>query len=84
MDCDPYKALSLTYDPKTRKGVMSVRIEANKYEEARAYIRKNIATLARDANVALKTDTLPPESHFYLGREEIKNGNILEIEFETE
>jgi hypothetical protein len=40
--------------------------------------------LARDKNVALTTGTIPPAARFYLGAERIKDGNVLEIEFETE
>ena len=77
-------AVSLKYDPKTRTGILAVRIGANQFEEARKYIRKNIETLARDKNIALVTGEIPPAAKFYLGREEIKDGNILEIEFKTE
>ena len=59
-------------------------MSANQYEEARAWIRKNIETLARDKNIVLTTGEIPPAAKFYLGREELKNGNILEIEFITE
>jgi hypothetical protein len=75
---------SLTYDPNTRKGRLAVKVSANQYEEARKWIRKNIETLARDKNIALVTGEIPPAAKFYLGREELKDGNILEIEFKTE
>ena len=75
---------SLTYDPNTRKGRMAVKVSANQYEEARKWIRKNIETLARDKNIALVTGEIPPAAKFYLGREELKDGNVLEIEFKTE
>ena len=75
---------SLTYDPNTRTGKLAVKVNANQYEEARKWIRKNIETLARDKNIALVTGEIPPAAKFYLGREELKEGNILEIEFKTE
>ena len=75
---------SLTYDPVTRQGKMAVRINSNQFEEARKYIRKNIEAIVRDKNIALVTGEIPPSAKFYLGREEIKDGNILEIEFKTE
>ncbi len=75
---------SLVYDPNTRTGRLAVRVKANQYEEARAWIRKNIETLARDKNIALTSGVIPPAARFYLGREELKDGNILEIEFKTE
>ena len=75
---------SLTYDPNTRKGKLAVRVNANQYEEARQWVRKNIETLARDKNIALTTGEIPPAAKFYLGREEFKDGNTLEIEFKTE
>ncbi len=75
---------SLSYDPNTRQGRLAVKVSANQYEEARKWIRKNIETLARDKNIALVTGEIPPAAKFYLGREELKDGNILEIEFKTE
>ena len=75
---------SLIYDPNTRTGKLAVKVNANQYEEARKWVRKNIETLARDKNIALVTGEIPPAAKFYLGREELKDGNILEIEFGTE
>ena len=75
---------SLVYDPATRTGKLAVKVNANQYEEARKWIRKNIETLARDKNIALVTGEIPPAAKFYLGREELKDGNVLEIEFRTE
>ena len=75
---------ALSYDPNMRKGKLAVRFNANQYEDARNWIRKNIETLARDKNIVLTTGEIPPAAKFYLGREELKNGNILEIEFITE
>ena len=76
--------VALKYDPMQRCGVMSVKVECGKYEETRKWIRKNIETLARDKNIALTTGEIPPAAKFYLGREELKDGNVLEIEFKTE
>jgi len=78
------KPLSLSYDTNTRLGKMSVRFSPGQADEARSWIRKNIETLARDKNIALVTGEIPPAAKFYLGREELKDGNILEIEFKTE
>ena len=76
--------VSLSYDPNTRTGKLAVKVNANQYEEARKWVRKNIETLARDKNIALVTGEIPPAAKFYLGREELKDGNVLEIEFKTE
>ena len=76
--------ISLQYDASTQKGVIAVKIGANRFEDARKWVRKNIETLAQDKNIALTTGQIPPEARFYLGAERVKDGNILEIEFETE
>ncbi len=78
---------SLAYDPNTRRGKLAVKVVKmtdEQFETTRAWIRKNIETLARDKNIALTTGVIPPAARFYLGREELKDGNILEIEFKTE
>ena len=75
---------SLSYDDRTHKGVIAVSIGAHSFEDARTWVRKNIETLARDKNVALTTGHIPSEAHFYLHNERVVDGNVLEIEFETE
>lgn len=75
---------SLRYDAATKQGVIAVKIGANSFEDARKWVRRNIETLARDKNIALTTGQLPAEARFFLGAERIYDGNVLEIEFETE
>ena len=75
---------SLRYDAGTRKGVIAVSIGANRFEDARRWVRKNIETLARDKGVALTTGEIPTEARFFLGAERVLERNVLEIEFETE
>ena len=75
---------SLRYDAQAQKGVIAVKIGANRFEDARKWVRKNIETLARDKNVALTTGQIPPAARFFLGAERVLEGNVLEIEFETE
>ena len=76
--------VALGYDHGTRLGKLSVRFNANQYEEARKWVRRNVETLARDKNIALVTGEIPPAARFYLLGESLKDGNVLEIEFKTE
>lgn len=78
------RVMSLAYDQSTRKGVIVVKIGAARFDQARRWVRENIELLARDKNVALMTGELPSAGKFYLGAERVKDGNVLEIEFETE
>ena len=75
--------VSLSYDPNTRRGKLAVKFNAGQAEEARAWIRKNIETLARDKNIALTAGQLPPAATYYSLGEKI-DGNVMEIEFKTE
>ena len=76
---------SLAYDPNTRMGKLAVKVNANQFEEARKWVRKNIETLATDKNIVLTSGERPAPGRFTLGREEFnKESNILEIEFQTE
>lgn len=75
---------SLRYDAQAQKGVIAVKIGANRFEDARKWVRKNIESLAKDKNIALTTGQIPPAARFYLGAERVLEGNVLEIEFETE
>ena len=74
----------LNYDPDTRKGCIAVEFAKGHYAEARLWARRNIETLVRDKNVALVTGNVPSAARFYLGAERVRDGNVLEIEFETE
>ena len=76
--------VSLNYDDSTHKGWLSARFGAGQYEEAREYVRSSIETLVRDKNIALVTGQLPPKATYYLGKEEVKDGNLLEVEFMAE
>lgn len=78
------KVASLVYNANTRSGKLAVHFSANQFEDARLFVRRNIEVLARDKNIALVTGEIPEKARFYLGREEIKNGDTLEIEFKTE
>jgi len=76
--------VSLSYSASARRGRLAVRFNQNQFEKAREWVRRNIETLARDKNIALVTGEIPPDAKFYLLDEELKDGNILEIEFKTE
>ena len=76
--------LSLDYDADARHGKIVVKFAAGHYVDARRYVRSNVETLARDKNVALTTGQIPTAAKFYLGDETVKDGNVLEVEFETE
>jgi len=78
------KPLSLSYDPMTRRGRISISLAANQLNVARRFARGTIEALARYSNIVVKDGEIPPAAKFYLGREEVKDGNVLEIEFMTE
>lgn len=75
--------VSLSYDANLRRGKISVRFAPDQRNEARAWIRKNIETLARDKNIALVTGQLPPAATYYSLGEKI-DGDVMEVEFKTE
>lgn len=70
------------YDSSTRRGKVAVRVAPAHYRLAREWARHNIAELARDKNVRLTLEALPPDAVFTLGHEKYENG-ILEMEFEV-
>ncbi len=78
------KPLSLAYNPETRRGSISISLAANQFDVARRLVRKNIEALARNSNIVVEEGKLPPAAKFYLGREIVKDGNTLEVEFMTE
>lgn len=71
------------YDSATRSGRLAVRFNQRQFEAARAWIRKNIETLARDKNIAIETGC-PPASATYYSLDEKVDGDVMEIGFKTE
>ena len=78
-----FSVASLEYDSHRRRGVMRIGIGENQFEDARRYARKNIESIARDKNIALEADKIPPVAQFYLEGEKL-NGGMLEISFRVE
>ncbi len=76
-------AESLSYDAATRKGVVRVRIGDGQFEDARRWIRRNLASVAGRGGVAATGDAILEGARFYSEREEMRNG-ILEVSFRTE
>ncbi len=75
--------VSFAYDEKTRRGRLSVRVDAGQYEGARALIRRHIEELVRK-NIVTSPDKAPTAVKYILDKEELKDGNILEVEFRVE
>lgn len=73
--------VSFDYSTQTRKGVMFVKFGTDQQEEAHRYVRRNISAIARDKNIALVTGEVPSEATVVIEREEVKDGNTLEIRF---
>ena len=78
------KNLYFKYDSKTGEGIISVRINGNRLDEARKFCRDNIEMIVRDKNVALYTGETPSEAKYYILDEEIVEGNVLEMKFKVE
>lgn len=76
-------AESLSYDAARRKGVIRVRIGAGQFEDARRWIRRNLASVAARSNVAVVGDAVPAGARFYSQGEEMREG-VLEVSFRTE
>ena len=78
-----FSVASLEYDSHRRRGVMRIGIGENQFEDARRYARKNIESIARDKNIALDANKIPPSAVFYLEEEKLNSG-MLEISFRVE
>lgn len=74
---------SLSYDSRTRKGIIRVRVQDGQFEDARRWIRRNIGELARKSNIEVIGDAVPKAGRFFSEREEMKDG-VLEVSFTIE
>ena len=74
---------SMSYDSARRRGVVRIRIGEGQLEDARRWIRRNLAELAMRRNMAQDADAVPAGARFYSESETMKDG-VLEISFRTE
>jgi len=74
--------LEFIYDPATAHGRLAVKVNPQQYEVTRQWVRNNIATLARDKNANL-IGILSGKPRFTIGREILRDDNVLEVEFNT-
>ena len=74
--------LEFVYDPTTAQGRLAVKVNPQQYETTRQWVRNNIATLAKDKNANILS-TLSGKPRFTIGREILRDDNVLEVEFRT-
>lgn len=72
--------LEFVYDPTTAQGRLAVKVNPQQYETTRQWVRNNIATLAKDKNANILS-TLSGKPRFTIGREILRDDNVLEVEF---
>lgn len=74
--------LEFVYDPVTKQGRLAVKVNPRQYDQTRQWVRTNIATLARDKDSGLM-NTFAGRSRFSIGREVLRDDNVLEVEFKV-
>ena len=74
---------AFSYSPQTRLGRMTVRFAPGQEVEARAYLRRNIAAIVRDKNIALVTGDVPPDAAVHIDGEREKGDGSIEVVFRT-
>lgn len=78
-----FEGISMSYDSNARRGTFSVKVVAGDFEATRRWVRKNIESIVADKNILIKTGERPPQAHYKLLNEEVKDGVIV-VEFEAE
>lgn len=78
-----FEGISMSYDSNSRRGTFAVKVVAGDFEATRRWVRKNIESIVADKNIMLKTGERPPQAHYKLLNEEVKDGVIV-VEFEAE
>ena len=74
--------LEFVYDPDTVRGRLAVKVDPQQYEVTRQWVRNNISTLARDKNANI-LNVLSGKPRFTIGREVLRDDNVLEVEFQA-
>ena len=74
--------LEFVYDPDTARGRLAVKVNPQQYEVTRQWVRNNISTLARDKNANV-LNVLAGKPRFTIGREILRDDNVLEVEFQA-
>ena len=70
------------YDPVTAHGRLAVKVDPRQYDATRQWVRNNIATLAKDKDPSL-LNAFAGRSNFRIGREVLREDNVLEVEFKV-
>lgn len=78
-----FEGISMSYDSNSRRGTFAVKVVAGDFEATRRWVKKNIESIVADKNIMLKTGERPPQAHYKLLNEEVKDGVIV-VEFEAE
>ena len=74
--------IEFVYDPETAHGRLAVKVNPQQYEVTRQWVRNNIATLAKDKGTNLM-GIISGKPRFTIGREVLREDNVLEVEFST-
>lgn len=74
--------LEFVYDPETAHGRLAVKVNPQQYEITRQWVRNNIATLAKDKSAKILS-SLSKTPRFTIGREVLRDDNVLEVEFQA-
>lgn len=72
--------LEFVYDPTSAHGRLAVKVNPQQYETTRQWVRNNIATLAKDKNANILS-AISGRPRFTIGREVLRDDNVLEVEF---
>ena len=70
------------YDPVTMQGRLAVKVDPRQYDATRQWVRNNVATLAKDKDPSL-LNAFAGRSRFSVGREVLRDDNVLEVEFKV-
>lgn len=75
--------LEFVYDPETAHGRLAVRVPQGQYDSTRRWVRDNIATLAKDTQSGIFGTSIGSigTKKFKTGKEILRDGNVLEMEF---
>ena len=73
--------VSLEYDAKTHKGVLTVEIISGSFNKANAYVRKNFAKLVREQSSAKGSAKIPPGAELEIESISINESDRCEVKF---
>ena len=77
------KVLSLSYDEKEKRGVLTVAVDGGSFSGVNRYLRSNVGKLARSEAPGIAAPKIPPDARLMIESINIDEDDVCEVKFKA-